>query len=98
MNAPKIKKTSKSLIPYITHTNLFKSFDKGSTPVLEKALELVHLAELETLFFQGEEGNCLYVLIAGEVGAAVTQPDGTTESLDKLFIGSRSPKKFNFSL
>lgn len=52
-------------------------------------LELVELAAGEVLFEQGDEGDSLYILIAGVLGVRVTNPDGTVSEIDRLAPGAR---------
>jgi len=76
-----------NLVKYITHTDLFKSLDEAAIRDIEAELEWVHLAPAETRFRQKEDGNCMYVVVTGQISVAITQPDGTTDSLDDLTPG-----------
>ncbi len=78
----------KNLVQYITHTDLFKALDKPAIQDMESELEWVHLAERETLFQQGESGNCLYVVVSGQLGVVITQPDGSLSRPDALHPGA----------
>lgn len=77
-----------NLVNFITHTDLYKAMDEASIQDVEAALEWVYLPKYQALFQKGDAGNCLFVVVAGQVAVALTQPDGSISSVDDLTPGS----------
>jgi len=56
------------LVTYLASNDLFKNLDEAALSTLEGELELVQLAEGETLYRQGDPGDSMYVLVHGRLG------------------------------
>jgi len=88
MAPPPSPASPRVLVKYITHTDLFKALDDAALPDVENELEWVYLRQSDTIFQQGSNANCLYIVVAGKLGVVITQPDGTPSSPDALTPGS----------
>jgi predicted acylesterase/phospholipase RssA/CRP-like cAMP-binding protein len=64
------------LVTYLASNELFRNLDEAALSALEQELELVQLAEGETLYRQGDPGDSVYVLVRGRLGVRSRDANG----------------------
>ena len=62
----------------------FYGLDQSQLKSFEGELKLFNLAKDDVLFEQGDPGDCLYVLLEGQLGVKLQEADGNTIEIDEL--------------
>lgn len=78
---------SPDLVSRLTLTTLFTALDESALQAVAAELEWVHLPGGETLFRQGETGDCLYIVLSGRLRTIVTHDDGSEDIVGEVGRG-----------
>lgn len=80
--------TRRPLFPHVAASSLFANLPGELLESLEPELEPVELVPGESLFRQGDTGDALYVLVAGELEVRIATDAGADVVVDRLQPGA----------
>jgi len=78
---------SKEILSVISKLSLFCGLNEREFGIIAAALRILELRKGESIFFEGDEGEDMFIHFSGELSAFVTQSDGAQRILFKVKIG-----------
>jgi len=78
---------SNAVLSVISKLSLFSGLNEKEFAIAAGVLKILDLKKGESIFFEGDEGEDMFIHFSGELSAFVSQSDGTQRMLFKVKVG-----------
>ena len=79
-------KTKETMLDILANFSFFRGLDEDELTIIAKKINIVKIEQGDTLFKEGDRGDCVYFIVDGQIDVLKESVSGSKIGIDKVLI------------